>query len=49
MRFEDPEPRRVIGLAWRKNSPRKADFIELGEVITASTSELRKQVAVRIG
>lgn len=49
MRFEDPEPKRVIGLAWRKNSPRKPDFIELGEVITASTSELRKQVAARIG
>lgn len=45
MRFEDPEPKRVIGLAWRKNSPRRRDFIELGEVITASTKRLRKQMA----
>ncbi|KQZ96595.1 LysR family transcriptional regulator [Mesorhizobium sp. Root157] len=48
MRFEDPEPKRVIGLAWRKSSPRKRDFIELGEVITASTKQLRKQVAAHI-
>ncbi len=38
MRFEEPEPKRVIGLAWRKSSPRKRDFVELGEIITASAS-----------
>ncbi|HWM83059.1 MAG TPA: LysR substrate-binding domain-containing protein [Pseudolabrys sp.] len=31
IRFRDPEPRRVIGLAWRKTSPRVADFRALGE------------------
>ena len=48
MRFEDPEPKRVIGLAWRKSSPRKRDFIELGKVITAATKQLRSQAAARL-
>lgn len=26
LRFAAPEPKREIGLAWRKTSPRKADF-----------------------
>jgi LysR family hydrogen peroxide-inducible transcriptional activator len=34
MRFTDPEPRRVVGLAWRKSSPRKRHFVELGKLIT---------------
>jgi LysR family hydrogen peroxide-inducible transcriptional activator len=33
MRFTDPEPQRVIGLAWRETSPRKRDFVALGELI----------------
>lgn len=33
MRFEDPEPKRTIGLAWRKSSPRKRHFAELGKMI----------------
>lgn len=36
MRFADPEPQRVIGLAWRKSSPRKRHFAELGQLITAA-------------
>jgi LysR family hydrogen peroxide-inducible transcriptional activator len=36
MRFADPEPQRVIGLAWRKSSPRKHHFVELGKTITAA-------------
>lgn len=39
MRFADPEPQRVIGLAWRKSSPRKRHFIELGQMITAATAK----------
>ncbi|QCK84779.1 LysR family transcriptional regulator [Phreatobacter aquaticus] len=35
MRFAEPEPSRVLGLAWRRTSPRKRDFIELGQMITA--------------
>jgi len=36
MRFEKPEPSRVLGLAWRRTSPRKRDFIELGKLIVES-------------
>ena len=34
LRFTDPEPRRSVGLAWRRTSPRKADFLALGQIIT---------------
>ncbi len=44
MRFEDPEPKRVIGLAWRKSSPRSNDFVQLGKIITAThEQQARKQ------
>jgi LysR family transcriptional regulator, hydrogen peroxide-inducible genes activator len=33
LRFRAPEPRREIGLAWRKTSPRKRDFIQFGELL----------------
>ncbi len=29
MRFAAPEPGRTIGLAWRRTSPRKEDFVAL--------------------
>ena len=45
MRFEAPEPKRVIGLAWRKSSPRKRDFAELGDIIAGVVGELQKQTA----
>jgi LysR family hydrogen peroxide-inducible transcriptional activator len=35
MRFAQPEPHRIVGLAWRRSSPRKRDFAELGRLITA--------------
>jgi LysR family hydrogen peroxide-inducible transcriptional activator len=38
MRFTDPQPRRVVGLACRKSSPRKQHFVELGKLITQATS-----------
>jgi DNA-binding transcriptional LysR family regulator len=31
-RFAAPEPSRTIGLAWRRTSPRKADFVALGQL-----------------
>ena len=34
LRFVSPEPGRTIGLAWRRTSPRKADFRALGELVT---------------
>lgn len=33
MRFTEPQPARTIGLVWRRTSPRKADFLALGELI----------------
>jgi LysR family hydrogen peroxide-inducible transcriptional activator len=34
LRFVPPQPGRTIGLAWRHTSPRKVDFVALGQVIT---------------
>ncbi|MGL5168631.1 MAG: LysR substrate-binding domain-containing protein [Afipia sp.] len=42
MRFADPEPQRVIGLAWRRSSPRKRHFVELGQMITKATEKASK-------
>ncbi|NWG25656.1 MAG: hydrogen peroxide-inducible genes activator [Pseudorhodoplanes sp.] len=33
VRFADPEPGRTIGLAWRRTSARKADFLALAEIV----------------
>jgi LysR family transcriptional regulator, hydrogen peroxide-inducible genes activator len=32
LRFAAPEPSRTIGLAWRRSSPRRADFVALGQL-----------------
>jgi LysR family hydrogen peroxide-inducible transcriptional activator len=34
LRFSEPAPGRTVGLAWRSTSPRKADFVALGQLIT---------------
>ena len=39
MRFAEPQPKRVIGLAWRKSSPRKHHYIELGKLITEAAAQ----------
>lgn len=39
--FAEPRPLRKIGLAWRQSSPRKHDFIVLGEMIAAIAKEFR--------
>ena len=36
LRFADPQPGRTIGLAWRRTSPRKLDFVALGKTVTAA-------------
>jgi LysR family transcriptional regulator, hydrogen peroxide-inducible genes activator len=36
LRFAQPQPGRSIGLAWRRTSPRKADFLALGQIMTES-------------
>ncbi len=33
LRFREPAPGRVVGLAWRRTSPRKADFVALGQLV----------------
>jgi len=33
LRFNEPEPGRSVGLAWRRTSPRKKDFEALGELV----------------
>jgi LysR family transcriptional regulator, hydrogen peroxide-inducible genes activator len=42
MRFEEPEPKRVLGLTWRTTSPRKRDFVELGKLIVESIPGVRR-------
>jgi LysR family hydrogen peroxide-inducible transcriptional activator len=34
LRFVPPQPGRTIGLAWRHSSPRKADFVALGQLVS---------------
>ncbi len=33
LRFAPPMPKRSIGLAWRPSSPRKSDFVALGQIV----------------
>jgi LysR family hydrogen peroxide-inducible transcriptional activator len=33
LRFTDPQPQRSIGLAWRRSSPRKEDFLAFGRIV----------------
>jgi LysR family hydrogen peroxide-inducible transcriptional activator len=34
LRFAAPEPGRTVGLAWRRTSPRKVDFVSLGQLVS---------------
>jgi len=34
LRLARPQPGRMVGLAWRRTSPRKADFVALGQLVT---------------
>jgi LysR family hydrogen peroxide-inducible transcriptional activator len=33
LRFAEPQPGRMVGLAWRRTSPRRKDFEALGEIV----------------
>lgn len=46
MRFAAPQPKRAIGLAWRRSSPRRHHYAELGALITAATAA-QMQAAAR--
>jgi LysR family hydrogen peroxide-inducible transcriptional activator len=43
LRFAEPVPGRRIGLAWRRTSPRKADFAALADVITDTLGVSQKK------
>jgi LysR family transcriptional regulator, hydrogen peroxide-inducible genes activator len=51
LRFTAPEPGRLIGLAWRRTSPRKADFFALGQLITRvlETANQPRPAAIHAG
>ena len=42
MRFSEPEPKRILGLAWRSTSPRKRDFAEFGKLVGRAFPRDRK-------
>jgi LysR family hydrogen peroxide-inducible transcriptional activator len=43
LRFPAPEPKRDIGLAWRKTSPRKAEFMQFGKLLSDIVPKQRKK------
>lgn len=45
LRFSNPVPGRSVGLAWRRTSPRKADFVALGQLITETLGAPQRQRA----
>lgn len=45
LRFAPPQPGRAIGLAWRHTSPRKADFVALGQIVTETLASNGKKPA----
>ena len=45
LRFRDPEPARQIGLAFRRTSPRKADFAALGEIVRTTLGPAKQRAA----
>lgn len=48
MRFVEPEPSRTLGLVWRATSPRRQDFIELGELIKSAAAPLLEAAATHV-
>lgn len=47
MRFAEPQPKRTIGLAWRRSSPRRHHYAELGPLIADAAAE-QMQAAARL-
>jgi LysR family hydrogen peroxide-inducible transcriptional activator len=43
--FTAPEPKRTVGLIWRRTSPRKSDFIELGRAIVEAAAGIERNYA----
>jgi LysR family hydrogen peroxide-inducible transcriptional activator len=43
LRFTAPEPGRTIGLAWRRTSPRKTDFVALGQLVAQAVGAVPRK------
>jgi LysR family hydrogen peroxide-inducible transcriptional activator len=39
LRFAKPEPGRTVGLAWRRTSPRKVEFVAFGQLVVEAVCE----------
>jgi LysR family hydrogen peroxide-inducible transcriptional activator len=48
LQFDDPVPARTVGLAWRRTSPRKVDFIALGQLITETLGTGERGTSARM-
>ena len=49
LRFTAPEPGRTIGLAWRRTSPRKVDFVALGQIVVEALGTGRQSSGPKPG
>ena len=47
VRFANPEPVRTIGLAWRRTSPRKKDFVAFGHIVGETLAGQPRQKPLR--
>jgi LysR family hydrogen peroxide-inducible transcriptional activator len=44
LRFAEPQPSRIVGLVWRRTSPRELDFKSLGQMIAGSLNGPRQDM-----
>jgi LysR family hydrogen peroxide-inducible transcriptional activator len=47
LRFAAPEPSRTIGIAWRRTSPRKVDFVALGQIAVEAVAAASPLISAR--
>jgi LysR family transcriptional regulator, hydrogen peroxide-inducible genes activator len=47
LRFAEPEPARTIGLAWRRTSTRKKDFVAFGDIVIQTLSASARHPPLR--
>ncbi|NBN63331.1 LysR substrate-binding domain-containing protein [Pannonibacter tanglangensis] len=45
LRFADPQPRRMVGLVWRRASPRRQDFETLHQTLAGTLADIGVDVA----
>jgi LysR family transcriptional regulator, hydrogen peroxide-inducible genes activator len=48
LRFAAPEPGRTVGLGWRRTSPRKVDFVALGQLVVEALGVGEKKRVAQI-